>query len=502
MFQPLKQYGLGAVLFLSTSVPLSAEPIAESPTAPAADSVDIEALAIRAEAILAFIREHHIDPPSDGEMWLAGTLTLKRATLRQQEPVLTPIPNDAATSLNTAEKRRDFLAATWTREIAPNIPPRTNSGYSLLRIFAQGMLPEGADLVPGNEYKIEERVRSNRYSGTGISLKTDDSTGYPQIAGAFPDGPMARAGGQANDLIVKVDGRDTQGWTISQIRDVLSGDEGTTVSVDLKFGVNAAARTVAVTRGTILLPTLRGMADGIGKYQVLPNSSIRYIALRNINGSTVHDLRRLETTFRSERARAVILDLRNTHGHDLHVALLLADALMDGGTIGRLRTRTRVQEYHADRECLFRDMPLAILVDRETEGIGEWIAAALQDNGAAVIVGGRTAGSIVVQTFVPLPETNEYLHLPTGRFERPKLQIGQIPSNGDRSDAGAVIPDLAAESSTPEFARIRRGTSAIARPETTKPEESQDVKPDAALAAAIQELTRRIEAASSETRRN
>ncbi len=502
MDQRLKQCVLVVVLLLSLLDRLSAEPIAESPTAPATDAVDIEALIIRAEAILAFIREHHIDPPSDGEMWLEGTFALKSATVNQQKPVFIPIPNDAATSLNTAEKRRAFLTATWTREIAPNMPPRTNLGYSLLRIFVQGMLPEGADLVPGNEHKIDEKLRGNRYSGTGISIRTNDESGFPQIAGVFPGGPMARAGGQANDLIVKADGRDTQGWAISQIRDVLSGDEGTTVTIELKPGVNAAGRTVVITRGTISLPTLAGMPDGSGRHRVLPDSPIRYVALRNINGSTVHDLRRLETTFRSERARAVILDLRSTEGHDLHVALLLADALMDGGTIGRLHSRSRVQEYHADRECLFRDMPLAILVDGETGGIGEWIAAALQDNDAAVIVGGRTAGSTLVRTFLPMPETNEYLHLSTGRFERPNMPIDQLPPNGNRSGAGAVMPDLTTESSPPGNARNGRPARKIARPETTKPDELQGIKPDAALAAAIQELARRIEARSSETRRN
>ena len=61
-------------------------------------------------------------------------------------------------------------------------------------------------------------------------------------------------------------------------------------------------------------------------------------------------------------------------------------------TSARVRTKARVQEFRADRDCLFRDMPLAVLVDKNTSGSGEWIAAALQDNRAAVVIGEPTAG--------------------------------------------------------------------------------------------------------------
>src|SRR5207248_2111771 len=162
------------------------------------------------------------------------------------------------------------------------------------------------DLVPANEHKIEERVRGNRYSGTGIALNVDGPTGFPQIAAVIAGGPMERSGGRTLDLIVKIDGRDTQGWTISQIRDVLSGDEGTTVKVDLRApaGADEAAREIVVTRGTITFPTFTGVEGSKDNYQVEPNSPIRYIALHTVNGSTVHDLSRLESTFRSEGAGA------------------------------------------------------------------------------------------------------------------------------------------------------------------------------------------------------
>ena len=111
-------------------------------------------------------------------------------------------------------------------------------------------------MIPGSDYKIELRSRANRYSGTGIAIRFDEASRYPQIASVIPGGPMQRAGGQNNDFIVSVDGRDTQGWSMSQIREVLSGDEGTTVTLELKPGANSTGRIVVVTRGTIAIPAL------------------------------------------------------------------------------------------------------------------------------------------------------------------------------------------------------------------------------------------------------
>src|SRR5262249_42928398 len=131
-------------------------------------------------------------------------------------------------------------------------------------------------------------------------------------------------------------------------------------------------RTVVVTRGPVVLETLEGLQEHDSLWEHLkPGMPIRYIKVKNLNGSTVHDLRKFEIQFRREGGAAIVLDLRATHTAELHHALLLADALMDGGLIGRLRTKDHVRDFHADRDCLFRSLPLAILVDQRTYGGGE-----------------------------------------------------------------------------------------------------------------------------------
>ena len=74
-----------------------------------------------------------------------------------------------------------------------------------------------------------------------------------------------------------------------------------------------------------------------------------------------------------------------------HTALLVADSLLDHGTIGRVRTSHGETTYQADADAIFRGWPMAVLVDGTTSGASEWLAAAIQDNNRAIVVGAPTA---------------------------------------------------------------------------------------------------------------
>jgi carboxyl-terminal processing protease len=318
---------------------------------------------------------------------------------------------------------------------------------------------------------------------------------------------MERAGGRVGELVLKIDGRDAHGLKMEEVVDLLRGDEGTTVSLVLGASPDSA-RTLVITRGPVLsatLATLSEETDVRSNLRVEPHIPIAYVKIRQINGSTVHDLRRLERHFQSDEIQGVILDLRSEGAHDLHHTLLLADALLDGGLIGRVRRQGHVQEYHADRECLFRDLPLAVLVNQETRGGAEWIAAALQDNHAAVIVGERTAGQARIHEFVPLPGDLGALQLNTGIFERPSgRSIERVISSNtppfstrrDRRVTSGVIPDLPKERPTGPEHSVPAGALWRQFLDRAKPERDDESE---SLRLAFRELRTRLDAGKGRT---
>ena len=95
---------------------------------------------------------------------------------------------------------------------------------------------------------------------------------------------------------------------------------------------------------------------------------IAFVQIGELVGSTPHELRKVAKQLESEGTKAIIFDLRGLWSNSTHTALLLADYLLDQGTIGRVRTNKGTTTYRADADALFRGWPLALLVDRQTSG--------------------------------------------------------------------------------------------------------------------------------------
>jgi len=407
---------------------------------------------------MALVGEHHIDPPPAAQMWEAGTRALHQATAMAGKKgpvgVLTELPHPEQ-PLDNPESRREYLTRVVTRDAVARLQAATaaKSG-DLLWIFVERMTPQGTPMVSARDLKRDESLRANRYVGTGIAVGNDQAIGYPYIAALVGGrGPMEQAGGKQGDRIVRIDDHDAHSMPVTRVVELLGGDEGTTVTVELRTPSDNASRKAVVTRGRIRLPSVAGIEESgpnSADHRVKADPRIRYVRVNQIKGSTAHELQRLERQFRADGGRAVIIDLRGTEDRDLHNAVLVADALMDGGVIGRLRTKERVQEFRADRECLFRGMHLAVLVDQNTTGSGEWIAAALQDNHAALAIGEPTAGNPFVSTFIQVPGEDEFVSMATGLFERPSGQPFQRLPDGAANAMGGIVPDRIVKSIEPE----------------------------------------------------
>jgi carboxyl-terminal processing protease len=488
--------------WLASATALPAADDEAVPPVPAAEPLDIDALARKTEAVIQVVLANHVDPPTRQEMWLAGTKSLF-------ENVSELPPSRFSTRISQItrpEEFRIFLTQAWFQELTPEQRQTALTAPRVTAAFLEGLLRPvpHARVLAASEGVAQEQIGGNRYVGTGIQLQFNASEGYAGIGKVIDGGPMERAGGRADDLITKIGERDTQNLPIEQIIELLRGAEGTTVTLELRSPVEKATpRTVTVTRGPVILEAVEGLArdrDGKWDYHIEPHHQIGYVKFRQVNGSAAHKLRRLEQQLRADGVGGVILDFRSTSASDVHQALLLADALMDGGTIGRLRSSNgRVQEFHADRECLFRGWPLAVLIDRTTSGGGEWIAAALQDNRACVVMGESSAGSERCSSIVHIPGENLSVQLPTGVFERPirkpvqkptsPAQVREVAGPTEPLPAG-VTPDRIVSA---QNATIATGKSANDMRRFMPAQREQQRRSDIVITAAMYELRDRID---------
>ena len=237
--------------------------------------------------------------------------------------------------------------------------------------------------------------------------------------------PAAAAGIEAGDKILKIDGADTAQMQPIDARDRLRGAPGSTVVLTILR--DGEPREVRVTRAETPLVS-------VADREVAPG--MLYVRIRDLDRSSPDELRRLLATTSAEKARGLVLDLRDSPGRDVQVAVEIAGILLGRGkVVAEVDGRTHGQPpapVVTSGDTDGRHVQIAVLVDRGTVSAAEILAGALHDSGHAVIVGVKTAGDATKQLLIPLSD-GSVLRLTTARYLTP---------NGRAIDGAGITPDV------------------------------------------------------------
>jgi carboxyl-terminal processing protease len=437
--------GLAPLLITVASAPYIA---AGEPSKPSRVPPGLTALA---QDITDKVLGHHIDPPARKQMILTGIKSLYRASGAEL-----PVGLSRRVSLmTTSEEFAALLEEVW-----PAATSKSVTAAGLQEALLNGLLTSVSgepQLVPEKERKVQEQIEGNRYVGIHVALGIDEQEKRPKMNEVIEGGPADRAGIKRDDLIEEIEGVDTKGMSLRDAVDRLRGDEGTKVTIKVRPAGAAASRNYTIVRGQHPQQSIQGWqrkANGEWDFRMPGSDAIAYVHMTELLGSTPQELRKLAAQLERDRARAIVLDLRGVRSTSVHTALLVADSLLEGGIIGRVRTSHGETIYRADADALFRGWPLAALVDRSTSGASELLVAALQDNSRAVLIGAPTysasvnPGNVVVKTSLPLNGGEWSLSVATGVLERGSgkplsLFERSIPAmiRGAQGEAAGVHPD-------------------------------------------------------------
>jgi carboxyl-terminal processing protease len=354
-------------------------------------------------------------------------------------------------------------------------------------------LPGGARVLSAQELRVEEQLAGNRYVGLHIALGFDKDAKRASITQVFKGGPADLAGVKDGDVIEEIDGNSTEGMPMPKVVERLRGAEGTQVVIRVRQPKAGVARVFTITRGTLPQITVKGIQDhpdGSAKLLMSSSEPIGYLKFEAILGSTPHELRKLARRLEEEGARALVLDLRPVGQVHLHPTVLLADSLLDGGTIGAMRTSHGIETFQAEPDALFPGWPLAVLVDKNSSPTVRWLAAALQYNHRAIVVGpeelrgvgpqGLRRARIVrnnddayVRSAVPIGDGSTSIQMATGRLV---LGDGRLLVATDQDTKDRLAPDI-----------VAGATNTFVSPEDTLKNDPWH-KGDFPLVAAIQKL--------------
>jgi carboxyl-terminal processing protease len=233
------------------------------------------------------------------------------------------------------------------------------------------------------------------------------------ILSTMPGAPAERAGVKAGDMILKVDGKSTDGLARSEVAKLIRGEAGTDVKLLLKREGVPKPFEVSLTRAVIDSPSTEGkmLADDIGYLR------INLFSERSPE-AVAEELRKLK----SAGMRGLVLDLRGNPGGALGSCVQVAGMFVGPGPVVYTKQRLggqKAEEPEGEPKAL--GLPLAVLVDRHTASAAEILAGAIQDRGDGTVVGTRTWGKGLVQTVLRLKDDSA-IAVTTAKYLTPKLR--------------------------------------------------------------------------------
>jgi carboxyl-terminal processing protease len=302
-----------------------------------------------------------------------------------------------------------------------------------------------SSFMPPDVYREMQVETEGRFGGLGIeiSLRDDILTVVAPIEGT----PAFRAGIQAGDQIVKIEGETTKDITLIDAVKKLRGPEGSAVTISIFRKGFTEPKDFTLTRAVIQIKSVR--------WKKLPDD-IGYVKLRSFQKSTTDELEEALQDLEEQKIRALVLDLRNNPGGLLEQAIAVSDEFLEGGklivyTKGRLAGQNMKGYSKNDRAHL--EYPMVILVNGGSASASEIVAGALQDLGRATVIGTQSFGKGSVQTIIPLSDGSG-LRLTTAKYYTPQ---------GREINGKGITPDVIVEEPKPAQEQEEEGKQGVPR---------------------------------------
>jgi len=281
--------------------------------------------------------------------------------------------------------------------------------------------------LPPEDAAIFESDIAGNFEGVGMEVGIRDDV--LTIIAPLPGTPAERAGVRAGDQIIRIDGESTDGMGVDAAIKRIRGEKGTEVMLTIYREGEEELKEIGIVRDTINIPTIETESkDGV-------------FVIRLYNFSAVAEARLQEALrdFVRSGNRELILDLRGNPGGYLQSAVNISSYFLPTGKVIVREHFGNGEEhvYRSSGRLLGRYAPaeMVVLVDGGSASASEIVAGALQEHGAATLIGAQTFGKGSVQELVDLDE-GASLKVTVARWLTPE---------GNSISEGGLTPDIVVE---------------------------------------------------------
>jgi len=289
---------------------------------------------------------------------------------------------------------------------------QSKSMDSAINGLLQSLDPYSAYMSPESFGNMQTET-SGEFGGLGIEVGME--SGVVKIISPIDNTPASKAGVKAGDYIVKINGTQVQGKSLTEAVDLMRGPVGSSIEITV--------RRVGVKKAIIFNITREVIEVQSVKSKMIDNS-IGYIRLTSFNQNSSEQIKeKVSKLSKNKNLKGYILDLRNNPGGLLSQAIKISDFFLENGEIVSTKSRkiSENRKWFAKEGDLIDGKTLVVLINYGSASASEIVAGALKDHKRAIIIGENSYGKGSVQSIIPLKNkgairlTIAKYYLPSGK---------------------------------------------------------------------------------------
>ena len=315
---------------------------------------------------------------------------------------------------------------------------QSDSMDSAINGLLQSLDPYSSYMTP-EMYKEMQTETSGEFGGLGIEVGME--SGLVKVISPIDETPASRAGIKAGDYIVKINGTQVQGKTLSEAVDLMRGPVGSGIKLTVRRSGEKKALTFNIIREIIQVQSVK--TDLLEK-------NIGYIRLTSFNENSAKQIKKkINELKKNKQLKAYILDLRNNPGGLLSQAIKISDFFLNNGEIVSTKSRKKSEnkKWFAQEGDLANGKTLIVLINYGSASASEIVAGALKEHKRAILLGENSYGKGSVQSIIPL-KNDGAIRLTIAKY--------YLPSGKSISEIG-VSPDIEVNEESNDF-RIKTKT--------------------------------------------
>lgn len=250
------------------------------------------------------------------------------------------------------------------------------------------------EYIPKDEMEEYTQNLMGNYVGIGIYMAKNTQDNTIVVISPIKYSPAEEAGILPGDIIKKIDGVEYNGDSMDSAANNIKGVEGSTVKLEIQRGQEI--KTFEITRKKITTNPV--VAEKL-------ENNIGYLEVSSFDENTAENFKAKYEELKSQGITSLIIDLRNNGGGLVEEALKIADYIVPKDKELLVTVdKDGKEKVEKSKEDVLIDMPIVVLVNKNSASSTEILAGALKDLNEATIVGNTTYGKGVIQQLLQLKD--------------------------------------------------------------------------------------------------